>query len=164
MGCDSGRFRFLLGSAGRGLCCVKAPFRAPTCTPTTYTGSFLVWQRASRLIKSFAVIGEGPLGILNDQDSLLATTAGCCRHWQSVESAAFRSWPFKIPSARVDQLHVSFFSKLFIFTLGGTFDLHGLQLRSSVGRGTLLRRAIRGNQLQSIDWVGSPWARRDPFR
>ena len=24
----------------------------------------------------FAVIGEGPLGILNDQDSLLATTAG----------------------------------------------------------------------------------------
>ena len=35
---------------------------------------------------------------------------------------------------------------------------------SSVGRGTLLRRAIRGNQLQSIDWVGSPWARRDPFR
>ena len=85
-------------------------------------------------------------------------------HWQSVESAAFRSWPFKIPSARVDQLHVSFFSKLFIFTLGGTFDLHGLQLRSSVGRGTLLRRAIRGNQLQSIDWVGSPWARRDPFR
>ena len=42
------------------------------------------------------------------------------RHWQSVESAAFRSWPFKIPSARVDQLHVSFFSKLFILTLGGT--------------------------------------------
>ena len=41
-------------------------------------------------------------------------------HWQSVESAAFRSWPFKIPSARVDQLHVSFFSKLFILTLGGT--------------------------------------------
>ena len=29
----------------------------------------------------FAVIGEGPLGILNDQDSLLATTAGC--QWRS---------------------------------------------------------------------------------
>ena len=41
MGCDNGRFRFLLGSAGRGLCCVKAPFRAPTCTPTTYTGSII---------------------------------------------------------------------------------------------------------------------------
>ena len=24
-------------------------------------------------------------------------------HWQSVESAAFRSWPFKIPSARVEK-------------------------------------------------------------
>ena len=60
--------------------------------------------------------------------------SGVCRHWQSVESAAFRPWPFKIPSARADQLHVSFFSKLFLLTLGGTFDLHGLKLRSSVGR------------------------------
>ena len=85
-------------------------------------------------------------------------------HWQSVESAAFRAWPFKIPSARVDQLHVSFFSKLFILTLGGTLRPSWFVARSSVGRGTLLRRAIRGNQLQSIDWVGSPWARRDPFR
>ena len=31
------------------------------------------------------------------------------RHWQSVESAAFRSWPFKIPSARVDQLATRLF-------------------------------------------------------
>ena len=46
------------------------------------------------------------------------------RHWQSVESAAFRSWPFKIPSARVDQLHVSFFSKLFIFQQP-PYDPHG---------------------------------------
>ena len=37
------------------------------------------------------------------------------RHWLSVESAAFRSWPFKIPSARVDQLHVSFFSSALFF-------------------------------------------------
>ena len=28
MGCDSGRFRFLVGSAGRGLCHVKAPCRS----------------------------------------------------------------------------------------------------------------------------------------
>ena len=56
------------------------------------------------------------------------------RHWQSVESAAFRSWPFKIPSARVDQLHVSFFSKLFILTLGGTLRPSWFVARSSVGR------------------------------
>ena len=55
-------------------------------------------------------------------------------HWQSVESAAFRSWPFKIPSARVDQLHVSFFSKLFILTLGGTLRPSWFVARSSVGR------------------------------
>ena len=35
-------------------------------------------------------------------------------HWQSVESAAFRSWPFKIPSARADQ-HVSFFFEALYF-------------------------------------------------
>ena len=56
------------------------------------------------------------------------------RHWQPVESAAFRSWPFKIPSARVDQLHVSFFSKLFILTLGGTLRPSWFVARSSVGR------------------------------
>ena len=28
-------------------------------------------------------------------------------HWQSVESAAFRSWPFKIPSKPSDQVHVA---------------------------------------------------------
>ena len=28
MGCDSGRFRFLVGSAGWGLCHVKAPCRS----------------------------------------------------------------------------------------------------------------------------------------
>ena len=86
------------------------------------------------------------------------------RHWQSVESAAFRSWPFKIPSARVDQLHVSFFSSALFYRPPEGQTSHGLKPRSGVGRGTLLRRAIRGNQLQSIDWVGSPWARRDPFR
>ena len=64
MGCDSGRFRFLLGSAGRGLCCVKAPFRAPTCTPTTYTGFFGV-QRASLVIKEpVGVIGVQVFGIV----------------------------------------------------------------------------------------------------
>ena len=52
------------------------------------------------------------------------------RHWQSVESAAFRSWPFKIPSARVDQLHVSFFSKLFLLT---GRNICWPQMASSVG-------------------------------
>ena len=85
------------------------------------------------------------------------------RHWQSVESAAFRSWPFKIPSARVDQLHVSFFSSALFYRPPAGLQTATVSLRSSVGRGTLLRRAIRGNQLQSIDWVGSPWARRGPF-
>ena len=44
------------------------------------------------------------------------------RHWQSVESAAFRSWPFKIPSARVDQLHVSFIFEALYFDPRGDVE------------------------------------------
>ena len=57
-----------------------------------------------------------------------------------------------------------FFFERFILSSPGGIANRTVSLRPSVGRGTLLRRAIRGNQLQSIDWVGSPWARRDPFR
>ena len=59
---------------------------------------------------------------------------------------------------------VIFFRALYFYRPPEGQTSHGLKPRSGVGRGTLLRRAIRGNQLQSIDWVGSPWARRDPFR
>ena len=57
------------------------------------------------------------------------------RHWQSVESAAFRSWPFKIPSARVDQLHVSFFSSALFYRPPAGLQTATVSLRSSVGRG-----------------------------
>ena len=82
------------------------------------------------------------------------------RHWQSVESAAFRSWPFKIPSARVDQLHVSFFSKLFILTLfivpPGRSDLPWFEAAIECRPLDASGAVRRGNQLQNIDWVGSP--------
>ena len=65
----------------------------------------------------------GPLGILSDQDSLLATTARC--QWRAATgSPSNRPHSVHGPSKSRAQGSISytslFFSKLFILTLGGT--------------------------------------------
>mgnify|MGYP000679495677 CR=1 FL=1 len=91
----------------------------------------------------FAVIGEGPLGILNDQDSLLATTAGC--QWCSTTgSPSNRPHSVHGPSKSRAQGSISytslFFEALYFYRPPEGQTSHGLKPRSSIGRWTLLAR------------------------
>ena len=103
-------------------------------------------------------LGSSALGVPNSELGHPASGPGPLEHGPG------RRFTLQPGKERERQESGSFFFELFFYRPPEGQTSHGLKPRSGVGRGTLLRRAIRGNQLQSIDWVGSPWARRDPFR
>ena len=73
----------------------------------------------------FAVIGEGPLGILNDQDSLLATTAG----WPPLAVRRIGRLPFMAvqnPERKGrSATRLFFFERFILSSPGGIANRHG---------------------------------------